>query len=269
MNVTGQDFRNVFLVGGISITLIIDVGLAIFLLIFFVLFVRQLALFSSNKKSTLLDNVKKRRREVGQLIGGVALMGLAAEAGVAGASMQNLRSIGGDGAKVNMTQSSVKSFIKDQAKALWHFIKSLCGGTKDNANSFGRDGATFLYFQQTFLIYAIVTTIITIAVLIPIHVTGNIPQLYESELCEKSLRYDLVQVPLTCLSDPVTDANLNLACASSGTCNNAATCDCVSGSSGPYCQFKTCGISKCSINGACDSQVTSGSCRCVGKFCLF
>jgi hypothetical protein len=255
MNVTSNDFRNVFLAGGISITLIIDVGLAVILLLFFVIFVKRLALFNSGKKKTLLTDVDKRRKEM--LAGGL-VFGLAMQ-DTMNASLRNIRM---DGANVKLSNNSVQ-WMKEKVKALWDFLRSLCGGTKGNANNFGRDAATFLYFQQTFLVYAITTMIITIAVLIPIHVTGNIPQLYETELCEQTTRYDSIQVPLSCLSDPVTDANLNIACSSSGSCSQAA-CVCESGSTGPYCQFRTCSTAQCSIRGECGSSI-QGACPCVRK----
>jgi hypothetical protein len=258
MNTT-DDFRNVFLNGGISITLIIDVGLAVFLVLFFVLFVRRLALFSGSKKKTLLSDVDKRRKE---MIGGATLFGLAMEGSIANMSLKNLREIG-DGANVKVT-NNLAQFIKDKAKAFWDWLKSLCGGSKNNANKYGRDAATFLYFQQTFLVYAIVLMIITIAVLIPIHVTGNIPIIYESKICEQTVRFDPIQVPLSCLSDPVADANLNIACSDSGTCNSNAACVCESGSTGPYCQFRSCGASQCSLIGSCGSQQV-GACPCVRK----
>jgi hypothetical protein len=257
-NSTSNDFRDVFLAGGISITLIIDVGIAAILLVLFALCVYRVPLFSTRRKRTLLDDAEKRRKEL--LIGG-AIFGMAADS-VAHMSFQNTRAQIGDGANVKVN-NNLSTWLTGKAKSLWNFLRSLCGGTKNNVNTFGRDAATFLYFQQTFLVYAIVTMVMTIAILIPIHVTGNVPQIYDSQLCSTSLKYSPIPVPLSCISDPTMDSSNFVACSGSGSCSTDGKCACSGDSTGTYCQFKSCGTTVCTTNGACGEGV--GFCPCVGK----
>jgi hypothetical protein len=165
---------------GVTLTIIINTVIAAVLILLFILGCSQITIFNVKKKRKLfekyLSRKKSREKDLGVIENESSIVDHLDVQNEDEMLLNEIKHIG------KLSDNRVWSYIQTRYYFLWEIIRAMIVPShrkRDQGRtvlSYGRDFAVYFYWQQQVIYSFFFITIIVLATLLPIHMTGTLPQ---------------------------------------------------------------------------------------------